>query len=100
MEIHVSVSIPRDDSLVIVCGYSHKESLKHAIFYLDVNATNIGPNYISPNSTRTKVTSRKYHSSECTFIKSVPAGNHVLTVSTDPAHPQHRSSLSHIITFA
>lgn len=100
LEIHLKVSIPRDSSLVILCGYSHKESLKHAIFFLDINATNIGPNYSSPINTRQQISTRKYHSSECTFLKNIPGGNHVVTVSTDPAHPNHKSSLSHLITFA
>jgi hypothetical protein len=101
LEIHVRVSVPRDNSFVRVCGYNAKESLKHALFYLDVNATNISPTYEPPvdEAKRLLLTSRKYHGDECTQLSGVPRGTHVLTVSTDPKHPDHVSSFTHVITF-
>lgn len=119
--------------MMLVCGYNVKESLKRSHFYLDINATITGSDYIppplpttdeSPKSSedmtneptptvkesgiviasdagrkRVKITNRKYFTDECTKLLDIPAGKHVLTISTDPKHPEHVSSLTHIITF-
>lgn len=100
-EIHVLVEVPRDGQTVIVCGYNTKESLKHVLMYFDLNATETGPGYRPPPvEKRTLVTKRKHRADECTYLTEVPRGRHVLTLRTDPAHPHHAASLTHVITFS
>ena len=36
---------------------------------------------------------------ECVKITGIPSGSHVLTVKTDPAHPTHVTTVSHVIIF-
>lgn len=109
LEISFKVSVPKNNGIIIVCGYSSKESLKHADFYLHVNSTildelernpslNISQIEI-PQEGRVMISARKYHGDECTRLKNIPKGRHLLTVSTDPKHPDHLSSVSHVITF-
>ncbi len=109
-----------------VCGYSTKESLKHALFFVDPNVTVpffdslSAPNASSvslgnitgggrekvgtaaeytPSVHRVQLVRRRYVQDECTQLLDVPNGDSVLTIRTDPAHPDHSSSLSHIVIF-
>lgn len=36
---------------------------------------------------------------DCVKITGVPVGTHVLTIKTDPAHPNHVTTVSHVIVF-
>lgn len=94
---------------VKVCGYSTKESLKHALFFVDGNMTvpfrektdplrETAEEY-TPSDKRVQITRRRYVQDECTQLFDIPNGDSVLTIRTDPEHPQHTSSLSHIIIF-
>ncbi len=81
----------------MVCG-SERDCLKYCQFYLDINATNIGPNYnLEPEKNLTLWTDLKYRGDECFNLWNVPEGKHVLSIITGPEH--HRSAISHIITF-
>lgn len=94
---------------VKVCGYSSKESLKHALFLVDGGVTvpfrdKTDPVYgtaeeYSPSDKRVLVSRRRYVQDECTQLFDIPNGDSVLTIRTDPEHPQHTSSLSHVIIF-
>ncbi len=84
-----------------VCGYSTKESLKHALFFVDPNVTvpfATDAKYV-PTAGRIQVTKRRYVSDECTQLQEFPNGDSILTIRTDPNHPTHTSSLSHIVIF-
>lgn len=105
IELHVRILGVRLGS-VVVCGYSHKESLKHALFYLDpdvnipfesnaLNGINGTLHHSSPKNYL--LTKRQYMNDECTKLNEIPNGDHVLTIRTDPKHPGHTSALSHII---
>lgn len=90
-----------------VCGHSRKDSLSHAIFELDPNYPFPAAAGASADGTPLKYepTSAKHaisHSDvgdDCVKMTGVPTGNHVLTVRTDPAHPGHITTVSHLIIF-
>jgi hypothetical protein len=42
----------KNSTFAKVCGYSQKESLKHAIFYIDENIDNPGDDYSPANKTQ------------------------------------------------
>ena len=86
---------------MIVCGYETKESLKHATFLLDVNVTLPHPvDLYQPGTNRTVLTRRQYNNDECTFVRDVPVGHHVLSVVIDPNITSRAvAAVSHIITF-
>lgn len=117
-EIYVRIHDCRSGA-VRLCGYSSKESLKHAHFYLDPNI-NVSSareftqkqcdaggvcksialgNVYKPTANRYQLTTRKFVGDECTSVYDVPPGEHVLTISTDPNHPDHTSSFSHVVIF-
>lgn len=105
-ELHLKVMDVRFGS-IRVCGHSRKDSLAHAIFELD-------PNYAFPADAGASgavaavpyvPTSNKHavaHADagdDCVKLTDIPVGNHVLTVKTDPAHPGHVTTVSHLIVF-
>jgi hypothetical protein len=49
-------------------------------------------------SARVQITDIDYRGDECWNLKNIRKGHHVLSVVTDPQHPGHTSSISHIIT--
>lgn len=113
LEIHVQLLGVRMGSCK-VCGYSSKESLKHALFLVDPNVTlslndpstfspialeGVAVVPYTPSAQRKAVGRRKYAGDECTQLFEVPNGDSVLTIRTDPEHPTHTSSLSHIVIF-
>ncbi len=108
LEIYVRLLGVRMNSCK-VCGYSTKESLKHALFFVDPNMTvpalpkdspliGTAAEY-APSPRRVPVARRKYVQDECTQLYEIPNGDSVLTIQTDPNHPAHTSSLSHIVIF-
>lgn len=118
-EIYVRIHDCRQGA-IRVCGYAAKESLRHALFLLDKDISispetgamfrkscnvggsctdeKLGDSYV-PTADRTLLETRKYMADECTQVWNVPPGEHVLTIRTDPDHPAHTSSFSHIIIF-
>ena len=97
-DLHVQVKGVRQH-IIRVCGYSHKESLKHALFYLDPNITNPHRSNYIPSNNQYLLTKRKYMQDECTQLTDIPLGDHVLTIRTDSKHPHHTTSFSHLIIF-
>lgn len=83
---------------MVVCG-TVKDSLKHAKFYLDINATNIGPDYkLARDKNLTDINANmKLHGDECYNLWDIPCGKHVLTIISDQHHPA--TSITHLITF-
>ena len=108
LEIYVRLVGVRMNSCK-VCGYSTKESLNHAIFMVDPNASvpllpkdspvRWTAEEYSPTAKRVAVSRRKYVQDECTQLFDLPNGDSVLTIQTDPKHPTHTSSLSHIVIY-
>ena len=52
-----------------------------------------------PTGKKYKLTEVSEAGDDCVRITGIPAGNHVLSVQTDPAHPGHVTTVSHIIIF-
>lgn len=75
--LHFKIQV-NDHNLVRICGYSQKESLKHALFFIDPNVTEYHP-YV-PSSRVTLWKKRKYGGDECSLVQDLPRGDHVLTV--------------------
>ena len=40
---------------------------------------------------------KKYMGSDCKAVQNLPPGSHVLSLSTDAAHPEHESILTHVV---
>ena len=40
---------------------------------------------------------KKYMGSDCKAVQNLPPGSHVLSLSTNASHPEHESSLTHVI---
>jgi hypothetical protein len=96
-DINLKIRVGNAD-YIWICGAS-KESLLHATVYLD-------PNYHSdfdatqdyvPTANRVEWTKKKYVGSECKSIIGLPVGQHILSISPNPSHPDHITSLSHVI---
>jgi len=89
--------------LLRVCSDSNKEALKHAHFFIDYNVSNSvfdkTEAYV-PGPNRVSVPHRRYVGDECTEMKHLEEGRHVLTVQTNPREPRHWTSFSHVIEFA
>ncbi len=88
-----------------VCGYSRKESLAHAVYFLDpqypfpegkANADIV----YTPTDKRIPITVKDGVGDECWRLGNIPVeGEHVLTVRTEPTNSNHLTSLSHIVIF-
>lgn len=89
--------------LLRVCGDSNKESLKHAHFFIDYNVTdavfNKSVDYV-PGPNRVPIPHRRYVGDECTEMRHLEEGKHVLTMQTNTKEPRHWTSFSHVIEFA
>ena len=82
----------------MLCGFEKKESLKHAVFYLDLY-TNRKSWAFQHNSSAWR--NRRYYDAECTIISGIPYGQHVLTVSTGGMSDgiEYPAFISHLITY-
>ena len=102
--LHLTIAIAHANisNHVRVCGYSSKESLKHAVFWLDAHVKTLpGPDYASPpTSVLRALDKRKYAQDECTLLHDLPVGRHVLNIQTNPNATTHVTSLSHVIYFS
>lgn len=91
--------------VVRVCGYSRKESLNHATYFLDSNYSfpaNTPNDQITytPTPQRVEIIAKDHVGDDCTRLSNIPTtGEHVLTVFTDPSNPRHVTSLSHVVIF-
>jgi hypothetical protein len=56
------------------------------------------PAYV-PTDRKYRLTSHADAGDDCARITDVPVGNHVLIVKSDPAHPGHVTTVSHLIIF-
>ena len=53
-----------------------------------------------PTDKRVQLTDVSGVGDDCTRLGTIPlGGEHVLSIRTDPNHPLHTSSLTHLITF-
>ena len=98
------VTVTQPDSLIIVCGYSVKDALKHTLFYLDFNITSNyllnRRSYVPPiDSQLFHVTDVAARGDECYGLSHISNGKHVLVIKTDPLFPEHMNSFSHVITY-
>jgi hypothetical protein len=82
ISLHLKIHIGQADYLR-VCGYSAKDAMKRALFYLDANISNPAASY-TPSDRVQLITTRKYVNDECTVLTSLPRGDHVLTIKTKP----------------
>ena len=56
------------------------------------------PEYV-PTEKKYVLTERADAGDDCVKITGVPVGDHVLAVRTDPEHPHHVTTVSHVIIF-
>eukprot|EP01033_Poteriospumella_lacustris_P017146 gene17146-12265_t len=106
-EIHFRISNVRE-GVVRVCGYSRKESLAHATYFLDPNysfpekssATANKAFKYTPTDKRIAVSVKDSVGDECWRLANIPVGgDHVLTLKTEPVNANHMTSISHIVVF-
>jgi len=109
--LHLRVRVSVRSPYLRLCAQGAKESLKHAVFFLDPNVTlGLAPaatadpsfRYTPPaNKTqRMALTKRKYVGDECTLLTDVPPGDHVLTVMVHPEKTGRAStSITHLILY-
>lgn len=95
-EIHFQIQIDRND-FILICG-SVKESLLHTLIYLDLNVEGDLTNY-TPSETRVLWTKRKYLAGECKYLLEIPRGRHVVSIHPHEEHKNHKTGLSHVITW-
>ena len=100
-ELYLKVNVS-NRGIVIICGYSVKESLKNAIFRFDfnVNADARSLHHYTTSPGAALWTNRHYQNDECTILENIPEGNHILIVSANPNVTDAYLSVSHVITFA
>eukprot|EP01032_Pedospumella_encystans_P008276 gene8276-9842_t len=100
-EIHFKITI-HHGKVFWLCG-PNKEALIHADVYLDANVKleipsgaggNSGIKY-TPSSSRVLLT--KVSGADCREYSEIPAGTHVISVSTSAATPDHTSVITHLI---
>lgn len=97
-EIHFKISIKHAKHFWL-CG-SNKESLLHAEVHLDANAKGIdGAEKASytPGADRVLLTKVTPIGNECREYSELPAGNHVISVASDKATPDHVTVVTHLI---
>ncbi len=97
-EISIKVSITTSAiNYILLCGAA-KESLLHTTIFLDLNvpANKRNADYV-PSTSRVEWTKHKVLGNECKYIEEIPKGDHVLTIVPNPTHPDHVTSLSHVI---
>ena len=72
--------------------------MKHALFYLDPNITTHTNNPLyTPSIYAQLITTRNYVNDECTYVHSLPKGDHVLTIKTKPEVSAGAVYFSHLI---
>jgi hypothetical protein len=99
---------------MMLCGYKHKDSLKHSHIFIDFDAAQFNSKEerdsykFDPSGSKTHLWPKRSHiggDTECTLLEQVPNGKHVVTVSTGDEHGHHAdgkvhgSALTHIITY-
>lgn len=52
-----------------------------------------------PTEKKYPITSHADAGDDCVRITDIPVGNHVLVVTTDPAHAGHVTTVSHLVIF-
>lgn len=62
------------------------------------NSTVSGIEYV-PTNNRQLWTNKKYIGSDCKSILNLPPGLHVISLSTNSSHPNHLTTLTHVITW-
>jgi hypothetical protein len=97
-QISFKIDIPRNLSLVMVCG-TERDCLKHVKFYIETNIASIGSDYFLGEDkwNQTIHTNAKYRGDECFNLWEVSEGKHVLTVINDAEG--HTSAITHVVTF-
>lgn len=97
-QISFRIDIPRNSSLVMVCG-SERDSLKHVKFYIEMNVASAGSDYYLHTNkwNQTIHENAKYRGDECFNLWEVSEGKHVLTVINN--EQGRRSTVTHVITF-
>ena len=53
----------------------------------------------TPTKNRQLWTHKKYVGSDCKAINGLPSGLHVISLSTNSSHPNHLTTLTHVITW-
>lgn len=100
-DIHLRISITSGSTdYFLLCGAS-KESMLHAIVHIELDVKGDPEtlkNYL-PSSKSVEWTKRKIIGNECEYIFDVPKGQHIVTITPNPTHPQHVTSLSHVISY-
>ena len=97
--LNLRIHITPATSYLRICAQNHKESLKHALFYLDANVTVTVGGVYTPTPQRVLLTQRKYVGEECTVLSDLPPGKHVLGVNVNPAAAGARSIVSHLVMY-
>jgi hypothetical protein len=77
---------------------THPEVVSFICGYVGVALDGHMPAYV-PTDRKYRITSHADAGDDCARITDVPVGNHVLIVKSDPAHPGHVTTVSHLIIF-
>lgn len=93
-EIHIKIEINHMNEIWI-CG-NNKESLMHSTIYLDKNVEKRLTDYV-PSNDRILWDKKKYVGNECKSVIELMPGIHVLSISTNTSHANHKTSISHVI---
>ena len=81
-----------------ICG-EHKDAVSHLRLQLDLNALDalVDRHEYIPHIARTELSNYHMIGGSCLEIVDMPAGRHVIGVSTSPQQPSHHSIITHII---
>ena len=105
-ELHLRVHVGSGHQFLWICG-EKKESIMHLTIYLDKDVKDPDPDggnpsktlkeSYTPSSSRVPWTSHKNMGNECMELFGLPDGDHVISVSTSSAQPDHTSAVTHLI---
>lgn len=100
-EIHFKIDITGAD-YIYICGYAFRDSLKFAEFHFEFNVEDSRrrEGLYEPNGEARVAWHRtKYLSHECKRLFGLPPGYHVLSIRTSLNKTDHRTGVTHIITW-
>lgn len=96
-ELHLQITINEANNFLWLCGLS-KESLAHAVFYLDQDVE-VSPtdkaSYV-PSAKRVVWEKKRYAGFECKEVQELPTGKHVLSIANGG---EKTLEITHIIMF-
>jgi hypothetical protein len=81
---------------ILICGVG-KKPLDHSKVMLDKDQSKADKDY-KPSKDRTELSGAQ-KGVDCREYNGIPAGTHVVSLSTNEASPTDRTSLSHVIAW-